>query len=504
MQAPKSLPQIRIANLDSFASPLLARPAADAARNPPAPLDVLPNAIAAYATRRLRTGYQGPGVTVRRNDGLQMRIGFTREGGLDLIALDHFLEGGVGRVALWHDQSGHGADAVQPDGAHQPAILPSNMIGNARSIIFDSTFYSAENRAVWMELPPAVAAIGTANAALLLARWASSVAPCCPLQWNSHDGASFNLLMDGTINIGLRHSGIATILQPPPLTPLVCGWSCSAWETRMFAGPRSLSFAPSVPGALSGGTLGANSAHDVAGRIEMSCMLLYDRAITQPEERSVTASVRQLFALPPPPLGTVLFVGDSLTEMSLCTALQSFPRRTEALLAVPANCFNGGAWGQTIEYLTGTFAEWYAPLSAPGRVPNICFILAGSNNFAFEDQDAGAIWQALRGLLAAARAAGFQVIIATLLPRLLSAERMRRRHDVNDLIRAHWRHEADAICDFAADEILGGDGAANDRALYPDACHASDAAAAIMARLAADSIHRLLTNPIKHTPTAAG
>lgn len=106
----------------------------------------------AYGTRQLTKCYTGSAMTVARSDtGETKAISFLPDGALDVATLDGFTSGqssalaytsynsGVSaRVSIWNDQGGGGNDATQTTAADRPTMSPGRLLGNARSVMFDS------------------------------------------------------------------------------------------------------------------------------------------------------------------------------------------------------------------------------------------------------------------------------------------------------------------------------------------------------------------------------
>lgn len=87
-------------------------------------LDQYGNAAAAYSLRRLRTGYTGPAVQVRRsNDNAEAT--FTPEQISDGSLAAWVGSGNNGFVRTWYDQSGNGRAASQATSSLQPQIVTS-------------------------------------------------------------------------------------------------------------------------------------------------------------------------------------------------------------------------------------------------------------------------------------------------------------------------------------------------------------------------------------------
>jgi PKD repeat protein len=92
-------------------------------------LDVFPNAAAAYSLRKLRSGYTGSAIRVRRSsDNTEQDIGFNGSNGLDTTSLLSFVGAGNGFVVTWYDQSGNSRNVTQTTAANQPEIVSSGVI----------------------------------------------------------------------------------------------------------------------------------------------------------------------------------------------------------------------------------------------------------------------------------------------------------------------------------------------------------------------------------------
>ena len=94
--------------------------------------------LAAWSTRRLVPGYNGPLMRIRRsNDNVESDIGATTSGSLDTGALITFISRMDANVVCWYDQSGHNHHLRQIDLGKQPSIgragTPS--VENSRPVI---------------------------------------------------------------------------------------------------------------------------------------------------------------------------------------------------------------------------------------------------------------------------------------------------------------------------------------------------------------------------------
>jgi hypothetical protein len=97
-------------------------------------LDTYSSAAAAYSLRKLRNGYYGFAIRVRRSsDNAEQDISFKADGTLDTASLLAFVGNGNGFVSIWYDQSGNALDAVQASSSWQPQIIISGVLNTYNS-----------------------------------------------------------------------------------------------------------------------------------------------------------------------------------------------------------------------------------------------------------------------------------------------------------------------------------------------------------------------------------
>ncbi len=121
---------------------------------------------------------------------------------------------------------------------------------------------------------------------------------------------------------------------------------------------------------------------------------------------------------------------------------------------------------------------------------NICVAMAGGGDLA-SGGDPQAVLDALRVYCAARRAAGFEVIVLTLLPRSDPVGFDAARTVYNDMLRAQWPTFADGLADVAADPRIGADGANLDPVYFVDTVHPTSAGYAVMAAAVAPALEGL-------------
>jgi len=92
-------------------------------------LDQYPDAYAAYSLRKLREGFSGPVIRVRRgSDGAEQDFGFDGEGKLDAEAIESWLGEADGYVRTWYNQVQGEPNLVQTDAARQARIAESGTV----------------------------------------------------------------------------------------------------------------------------------------------------------------------------------------------------------------------------------------------------------------------------------------------------------------------------------------------------------------------------------------
>jgi hypothetical protein len=96
-------------------------------------LDTYTGATGAYSLRKIKAGYSGNCIEVRRSsDNTTQNIGFSN-GVLDESALTTFVGAGDGFVKTWYDQSGNNNHVTQATTSRQPLIVSSGTVRKVNS-----------------------------------------------------------------------------------------------------------------------------------------------------------------------------------------------------------------------------------------------------------------------------------------------------------------------------------------------------------------------------------
>lgn len=120
-------------------------------------LDLYPSASFAVSLRKLRTGYSGNCLRVRRSsDNTEQDIGFSNNY-LDTASMKTFVGASNGFVVTWYDQSGNGSNVTQATAANQPRIILSGVIdkmANKPSIYFNGGAYRLQSATITNSTSP--------------------------------------------------------------------------------------------------------------------------------------------------------------------------------------------------------------------------------------------------------------------------------------------------------------------------------------------------------------
>lgn len=186
--------------------------------------------------------------------------------------------------------------------------------------------------------------------------------------------------------------------------------------------------------------------------------------------------------------GLVVFDGNSMTALS-----STYPASTMTLLGgayFGGNNFGVGA--QTTLMMIADAGSQIDPLAATTPRKILC-AWEIRNALFYNTNTVTECYQQMTNYCAARKAAGWKVVILTLLPASgagYPGTFLADRNTINVLINANaiahgW---ADAVADIAADSRIGDDGDELDLTYYPDGTHMTSAGYAIVAGIVAAAV----------------
>jgi len=178
------------------------------------PLDSVSGAVAAYSLRKLRAAYAGKAIRVRRSsDNLELDIGFNASGDLDTTALLAHVLTGNGYVVTWYDQSGNGLNATQPT-ATNAANQPLIVISGAINTLgtHPSILFNGNN--TYLQSPASALFPSGAGARTMNAveQLSNSSGWFCTLAWGSQTTWGASGMIVGT-SMGMHGYGVDTTVS---------------------------------------------------------------------------------------------------------------------------------------------------------------------------------------------------------------------------------------------------------------------------------------------------
>ena len=168
-----------------------------------------------------------------------------------------------------------------------------------------------------------------------------------------------------------------------------------------------------------------------------------------------------------------------------------FPTQTLALVPRVCKSYVSSTGGATI---TKMLVEAPTDVDARYRATadlDVCIVQAGGGDFR-HGASAADVYRALRTYCAERRAAGFHVVVLTVLPSSDPVTFEAARLAFDAMLRDTWDDFADGLVDIAADDRIGDTGDNLDRKFFSlDALHLNNAGNAVMATVAAPVLNGL-------------
>ena len=201
-------------------------------------------------------------------------------------------------------------------------------------------------------------------------------------------------------------------------------------------------------------------------------------------EGDVPLPPASLLAESRPPIGLVVFDGDSLTIATGAT--DPFPNQLMRMWGSPVQWWNVATGGQSMKDMAVDGPAQVDTKFDPRRGRNAVVVWGGSNDLALWHESPEQVFELTKEYCLERRRQGFTVVLLTLLPRSgrIDPEDVEgRRQDLNTLLRAHWSEFADGIVDVGADPRLGQQGDELDRRYYQaDRVHLNNVGLGLVAK----------------------
>jgi hypothetical protein len=185
--------------------------------------------------------------------------------------------------------------------------------------------------------------------------------------------------------------------------------------------------------------------------------------------------------------GVLVWEGGSIISGGSATDGEELTRQTRALLDHTCHSYKSTSGNRTLAEMIAEGPQHIDAYYDQSADANICVVMAGGGDLS-SGADPLTVLDALRTYCAARRAAGFEVVVLTLLPRSIPTGFNEARAVFNAMLRAQWPTFADGLADVTVDPRIGADGANLDPAYFLDQIHPTSAGYAIMAAAVAPAL----------------
>jgi lysophospholipase L1-like esterase len=230
--------------------------------------------------------------------------------------------------------------------------------------------------------------------------------------------------------------------------------------------------------------MGAYSNGAAPIKMNLSFALLYSRALTDGEISTIRSG---MYGMTRP---QIVFDGDSLTSGYGVADGSAYPDQCMALLGGTSayDYYNLAIPSELITEMTNNAPAFIDVGYTASKSKNIVVIWGGSNDL-IAGEAAATVYNNIASYCQARRAAGWKVVVVTILPRNPNSDFFARRASCNTSIRTNWATFADALADVAADPRIGDDGDQDDTTYYQaDKTHTNATGAAVVAGIVRSAI----------------
>lgn len=183
--------------------------------------------------------------------------------------------------------------------------------------------------------------------------------------------------------------------------------------------------------------------------------------------------------------GVVVWDGGSIVQGHGADPGYEYPAQTLAVLGHPTQSFVFSSPSAKIADMLADAPLEIDVLHDPDADLNVCVVLAGGGDFRL-GTSAAVVYEGLRTYCLERRAAGFRVVVLSVLPSSRPQTFPATRLAFNTMLREGWDEFADGLADLAADPRIGDDGDQFDSQFYlEDALHLTNAGQSVMAAVTA-------------------
>lgn len=423
------------------------------------PLDVAgANVQAGYSTCLIRQAYAGNAMTITRaSDSTTQALGFVQVPPyanvkcFDTALAAKFCAGTTCRATTFNDQQGGTKDCTQATFASAPLVL-FDTLGNWATITFDGVVATE-----FCTMPAGVAVTNPNLSIIAVAQPKRLTAIQAMINLGPNSGNQFGLwnFVNGSTqktpvivgNDPFANLGTTPAEDGPAVYAAIQSSSFASWvnETSSTA---SLSGNTS---AFTGGQIGEEGAFGTAYNGNISTVIIKSTALSATERTNVFNALYRLHGIGPQYAeNNLVTLGDSITAGPGAGDGPGWAY----LLGKQLNMrlVNDGTAGTKCSDMDTNFATFTAPLLYSTSRNNVLTLMCGTNDL-IAGFTASAVITSQQSIVAKAAAAGFTVLVATILP-VPPGSFETQRTTINAAIRAGYPG-ASGVIDFAGSSVMG-------------------------------------------------
>lgn len=418
--------------------------------------------VAAWGPYKMvSNSYAGPLFRlVRSTDGATMAVASTGDGqSPDISGVAAWLGGSTATVDIVYDQTGNGNHLTQTTATLRPLFDPANAIGGRCPITFGASHTVDGLAPTWLTMPAAMSTDQRSSTLLLVATTAGPNPNTALVGFGTgasdYGGAYTTTNTSGAkfggfsaLNAAGYQAGPQMMTAAPSIAMIQAG--PAALKTRVDG--TQTSFAASAAATHAGGRLGSASyQYASAGAMQLFGLVLYPATLTDADAASVEAACRTIHALPASYDRQVVYDGDSISAAYYGRLKLAGLAQRMGLAGDPA-AYVIAVSGQTMATTHANRVNALARIRS-GYARNVLHLLAGTNDIE-NGTSASAVWtNAMLPYIQAGAAAGYTVVVGTVIPRGWSsnaAGKDMERLSLNATIRANAGSTGYAVADYGA------------------------------------------------------
>jgi hypothetical protein len=462
-----------------------------------------------YGLMKLVDGYSGNCLRmVRTTDSATLDVGFVKielPNGVvvevvDERAINNFLNGTVGQVDIWYDQSGLGNDATQTTALSRPQWY-GNRVGFLPSLSFSTNQNNGVGHKFLTQVTGSTIDLARRAMSVVFAgRNRGSLVQSCLFQ--AAPGAANTSQARFNLGLGLTTAQPSMGIQTEwagflaPSDELICGMVTStAPNVTFWANSRrtTVSMAASAI-SLTGWNLGTNgAAASTTSHFDALGFLIWNRTLSEDEQRLVTAALSEVTGIMlQKPRNRIVIVGDSIAIGTGTFGNQNRPFFEKALYDTDVEYVNLGVAGRQIasDYadrttIWSTAYDQTFPRTVVVLQSNGADILANRTGQQVYD-DTLALANYLRTLPEASQRIRIVASTTTISTQPSGGQITEGADFRNRLLAGAFNF--DAVVDILGDPIFGQPGAESDTTLAADGTHPTPLAYMYYAQLYANAI----------------